>query len=53
MAVAVYLPPLGAVKAAISVRVGEASPLLLAEEVVAGEVPFWVWKSVTSGSRRE
>lgn len=58
MAVAVYLPPLGAVKAAISVRVGEASSVcsaLLRAEVVVGAalpVPFWVWKSVTSGSRR-
>jgi hypothetical protein len=58
MAVPVYLPPLGAVKAAISVRVGEASSVCAEErpeEVVEGAalpVPFWVWKSVTSGSRR-
>ena len=49
MAVAVYLPPLGAVKAAISVRVGEASSLcseLREDAVVVGAalpVPFWVW----------
>ena len=58
MAVAVYLPPLGAVKAAISVRVGEvAAPAALEvrEDAVVGDallVTFWVSKSVTSGSRR-
>ena len=58
MAVAVYLPPLGAVKAAISVRVGVASTPsceLREDALVVGAalpVPFWVWKSVTSGSRR-
>jgi hypothetical protein len=48
---------LGTVKAAISVMVGESVDwvALLSEDAVAvGEesVPFWVWKSVTSGSRR-
>lgn len=54
MAVAVYLPPPGTVKAATSVREGAAvvSGRLLAA-VVEGAVPFWVVKSVTSGSRAE
>lgn len=51
MAVAVYLPPLGAVKAAIWVREGEAavsaSLLVLLADVVGEAVVFWVCKSVT------
>lgn len=56
MAVAVHFPPLLAVKPAILVMDGEAVALVLSMgEVlvaVAGAVPFCVWKSVMSGSRR-
>jgi hypothetical protein len=56
MAVAVYFPPLGAVKAAISVMEGEAADpaaaAVLLVAVVEAAVPFWVSKFVTSGSRR-
>lgn len=55
MTVAVHLPPFGAVKPAISVTAGVAAASLDAEELSAAvdeAVPFCVWKSVTSGSRR-
>lgn len=56
MAVAVHFPPLFAVKPAISVMDGEAVALVLsvgeALVGVAAAVPFCVWKSVMSGSRR-
>jgi threonine/homoserine efflux transporter RhtA len=51
MAVAVYLPPLGAVKAATSVMEGEAADPAAEVAVVDAAVPFWVSKFVTSGSR--
>lgn len=50
MKVPVYLPPLGAVKPAISVTSGE-EVVPTAELLTVVVVAFWVWKSVTSGSR--